>query len=161
MKKNANNITIQIEAARNLQQWAGSKDSEKLKQAMLGTELLPNKKNLIWGWGQIAQTTSKYPNFQKEFFDARLNVARCRAMIGDNQTGDAEKQKLYDAAISDINTTAVRFPELGGPETFKEFDKLLREIQQKAKKPVTGITPAAAGGAKPAADGPGDKGDKK
>jgi hypothetical protein len=161
LRKNANNITIQIEAARNLQQWAGSKDSEKLKQAMLGAEPLPNKKKLIWGWGQIAQTTSKYPNFQKEFFDARLNVARCRAMLGDNQTGDAEKQKLYEAAISDINTTAVRFPELGGPETFKEFDKLLREIQQKAKKPITGITPAAASGTKSDANGPADPGDKK
>jgi len=162
LKKNANNITIQIEAARNLQQWAGSTDSEKLKQAMLGAETLPNKKKLIWGWGQIAQTTSKYPNFQKEFFDARLNVARCRAMLGDNQTGDTEKQKLYDAAISDITTTVVRFPELGGPETFKEFDKLLREVQQKAKKPVTGITPATAVGTKSDANGTaGELGDKK
>ena len=138
LQKNQSNITVQIEAARNLQLSSGGKDIEKLKSAMLGAETLPNKKKLIWGWGQIAQVTARYPNFQKEFFEARLNIARCRGLIGDASSG-AEKQKLYEAAIADISQTYSRFPELGTPETRNEFDRLLREMQQKASKPATGL----------------------
>jgi uncharacterized protein (UPF0147 family) len=116
LQKNQNNITVQMEAARNLQQWSGGKDIEKLKAAMLGAEPLPNKKKLIWGWGQIAQVTARYPNFQKEFFEARLNIARCRGLIGDASSG-ADKQKLYEAGITDISQTYSRFQELGGPES--------------------------------------------
>ncbi|MFM8574080.1 MAG: hypothetical protein ACKOAU_20965, partial [Pirellula sp.] len=138
LQKNQNNITVQMEAARNLQQWSGNKDIEKLKAAMLGAEPLPNKKKLIWGWGQIAQVTARYPNFQKEFFEARLNIARCRGLIGDASSG-ADKQKLYEAGITDISQTYSRFQELGGPESRNEFDRLLRELQQKANKPTTGL----------------------
>jgi uncharacterized protein (UPF0147 family) len=138
LQKNQNNITVQMEAARNLQQWSGGKDIEKLKAAMLGAEPLPNKKKLIWGWGQIAQVTARYPNFQKEFFEARLNIARCRGLIGDASSG-ADKQKLYEAGITDISQTYSRFQELGGPESRNEFDRLLRELQQKANKPTTGL----------------------
>jgi len=138
LQKNQNNITVQMEAARNLQQWSGNKDAEKLKQAMLGAEPKPDKKKLIWGWGQIAQITSRYPNFQKEFFEARLNIAICRGLIGDASSG-AEKQKLYEQAISDIAQTYGRFPELGGAESRNEFDRLLRDLQQKTNKPATGL----------------------
>lgn len=137
LTKNQNNITVQIEAAKNLQQWAAGKDVEKLKMAMLGAEPQANKKKLVWGWGQIAQTTVRFPNFQKEFFESRLNIAKCRAMIADNS--GSEKQKLYDAAIADITQTYSRFPELGGVALRGEFDRLLREVQQKAGKQPTGI----------------------
>jgi hypothetical protein len=113
---------------------------------------LPNKKKLIWGWGQIAQVTARYPNFQKEFFESRINIARCRGLIGDASAG-ADKQKLYDAGIADISQTYSRFPELGGPESKNEFDRLLRELQQKANKPVTGL----AGLPKIDGDSPSDK----
>ena len=151
LQKNQNNITVQMEAARNLQQWSAGKDAEKLKSAMLGAETLPNKKKLIWGWGQIAQVTSRYPNFQKEFFESRLNVARCRSLIGDAGTG-ADKQKLYEVAITDISQTYSRFPELGGPESRNEFDRLLRELQQKANKPATGLAGLPKIDAEPAPD---------
>ncbi|MFM2012913.1 MAG: hypothetical protein RLZZ396_1697, partial [Planctomycetota bacterium] len=152
LQKNQSNITVQMEAARNLQLWSGGKDIEKLKAAMLGAEPLPNKKKLIWGWGQIAQVTARYPNFQKEFFESRINIARCRGLIGDASAG-ADKQKLYDAGIADISQTYSRFPELGGPESKNEFDRLLRELQQKANKPVTGL----AGLPKIDGDSPSDK----
>ena len=152
LQKNQNNITVQMEAARNLQQWSGGKDIEKLKSAMLGAEPLPNKKKLIWGWGQIAQVTARYPNFQKEFFESRINIARCRGLIGDASAG-ADKQKLYEAGIADISQTYSRFPELGGPESRNEFDRLLRELQQKANKPTTGL----AGLPKIESDTPSDK----
>lgn len=159
LQKNTNNITIQIEAANNLQKWSAGTDAELLKKAMLGAEPQPNNKKLIWGWGQIALTTSKYPNFQKEFFDARLNIARCRTLLGDLQSNPTEKQKLYEAAIGDISQTAVRFPELGGPASFGEFDRLLREIQTKAKKPVSGVAglQAVNPGNKPEGDAPPNK----
>lgn len=149
LTKNQNNITVQIEAAKNLQQWAAGKDVEKLKMAMLGAEPQANKKKLVWGWGQIAQVTVRFPNFQKEFFEARLNIAKCRAMIADNS--GSEKQKLYDAAIADITQTYSRFPELGGAAMRGEFDRLLREVQQKAGKQPTGIAGLPVPDIKPAA----------
>jgi hypothetical protein len=139
LQQNPNNITIQMEAARNLQQWAAGKDADRLKQAMLGAEPQANKKKLVWGWGQVAQTTSRYPNFQAEFFEARLNIARCRSTLGDLESDRDQKQKLYEAAINDIAQTHLRFPELGGKGTMAEFDRLLREVQQKAGKPATGL----------------------
>ena len=148
LTKNQSNITVQIEAAKNLQQWAAGKDVEKLKMAMLGAEPQANKKKLVWGWGQIAQTTVRFPNFQKEFFEARLNIAKCRAMIADNS--GTEKQKLYDAAIADITQTYSRFPELGGVAMRGEFDRLLREVQQKAGKQPTGIAGLPVPDVKPA-----------
>jgi hypothetical protein len=133
------NITIQMEAARNLMMAARGKDTEKLKQALLGAEPQPNKKNLIWGFGQIAQLAAKDPNFQDQFFEARWNVARCRSLLADAETDPAKKQKLFDAALNDITQTMVRFPELGGPARKPEFDRLTREIQQKAGKPPSGL----------------------
>jgi hypothetical protein len=134
LQKSPNNLTIQIEAARNLQSWAKTKDAEKLRQAMLGAEPQANKKNLIWGWGQIAQRTINAQNFQEQFFDARWNIARCRSFLADLETDPEKKKKLYDAAVKDIEQTSVRFPELGGPIKKAEFDRLLREVQQKAGK---------------------------
>lgn len=153
LQKNQNNITVQMEAARNLQQWSGGKDIEKLKSAMLGAEPMDNKKKLVWGWGQIAQVTARYPNFQKEFFEARLNIARCRGLIAD-ASSPADKQKLYDAGIADISQTYSRFPELGGAETRNEFDRLLRELQQKANKPATGLAGLPKIDAQPTSDKP-------
>lgn len=134
-----NNITIQIEAARNLQLWSKGQDAEKLKQAMLGAEPQANKKNLIWGFGQIAQLAVKEPNFQSQFFDARWNIARCRSQLADVEMDPAKKQKLYDGSLNDITQTLVRFPELGGPAKKAEFDRLAREIQQKTGKTPSGL----------------------
>lgn len=134
-----NNITIQIEAARNLQLWSKGQDAEKLKQAMLGAEPQANKKNLIWGFGQIAQLAVKEPNFQSQFFDARWNIARCRSQLADVEMDPAKKQKLYDGSLNDITQTMVRFPELGGPAKKAEFDRLAREIQQKTGKTPSGL----------------------
>jgi hypothetical protein len=134
-----NNITIQIEAARNLHLWSKGGDAEKLKQAMLGAEPQANKKNLIWGYGQIAQLARQDPNFQSQFFDARWNIARCRSQLADLETDPAKKQKFYEASLNDIAQTLVRYPELGGPAKKTEFDRLAREIQQKAGKPALGL----------------------
>jgi tetratricopeptide (TPR) repeat protein len=134
LQKSPNNLTIQIEAAKNLQLSSKGKDAEKLRQAMLGAEPQANKKNLVWGWGQIAQRTMNAQNFQDQFFDARWNIARCRSYLADIENDPDKKKKLYEASIKDIEQTRVRFPELGGPIKKAEFDRLLREVQQKAGK---------------------------
>jgi len=139
-----NNITIQCEAARNLLMAAQGKDPEKLKQAMLGAEPQANKKNLIWGFGQIAQLAVKDPAFQTQFFDARWNIARCRSWLADLEADPAKKQKLYEASLSDVNQTLVRFPDLGGTAKKAEFDRLTREIQQKAGKTPSGLAGLAS-----------------
>jgi hypothetical protein len=139
LTKSNNNITIQVEAAKNLQSWAALKDPVLVKRAMLGSDPGANKKNIIWGWGRIAQTTSAFEQFRQEFYNARLNVARCRTLLGDLEPDPAKKQKLYEQGIGDINATVVTYPDLGGKENFEQFDRLMRELQQKAGKPNTGL----------------------
>jgi len=144
-----NNITIQVEAARNLMMAAKGKDQEKLKQAMLGAEPQANKKNLIWGFGQIAQLAVKDQAFQTQFFEARLNIADCRSQLAEAETDPAKKQKLFDAAINDISQTMIRFPELGGPAKKDEFDRLARKIQQKSGKTASGLAGLATAANQP------------
>jgi len=72
-------------------------------------------------------------------------------LIADAGSG-AEKQKLYEAGITDISQTYSRFPELGGPESRNEFDRLLRELQQKANKPTTGLAGLPKIDSEPATD---------
>ena len=149
LQSRQNNITIQIEAARNLMMGAKGKDPEKLKQAMLGAEPQANKKNLIWGFGQIAQLAVKDPAFQTQFFDARWSIARCRSLLAEAETDPAKKQKLFDASLNDISQTMVRFPELGGSVKKAEFDRLAREIQQKSGKTPSGLAGLATATSQP------------
>jgi hypothetical protein len=139
LKKSASNLTIQVEAARNLQAWAAGQDKELLKKALLGSEPNDKKVNQVWGWGTISTVTSKRLNdFKEIFFEARLNVAVCRKLMASSESGDAKKKTL-DRALSDIRQTMQTYPELGGPESLAKFEKLTLEIQQELGKPAIGL----------------------
>ncbi len=139
LSKNSSNITIQVEATKNLEQWSGGKDASLLKKAMLGAEPNDKGKNQIWGWGQIAQVTSRNQNFLDIFFDARLNIARCRKGIADAEADPKKRTEIYAKAIEDIRQTYKAYPNLGGPVSLQRFDTLSREIQTLQSKPVTGL----------------------
>jgi tetratricopeptide (TPR) repeat protein len=139
LTKSATNLTIQVEAARNLQLWANGKDTDLLKKAFLGTQSGP-KGNIVWGWGQISKvTSSRMKDFQDVFFEARLNIANCRRLIALNEKDPNKKKTTLESAVGDIRATYKTYPELGGPEHESNFNKLLKDLQQDLGQPMLGL----------------------
>lgn len=137
---NSNNLSFQVEAARNLQLWSNGKETELLKKALLGTEPNAKKTNLVWGWGEICKRTAPRVNdFTEIFFESRLNVAKCRLDIARSQSNPDQKKKGTEQALADIRQTFQAYPDLGSPEIRVNFEKLLREIQQNLGKPTIGL----------------------
>ena len=137
---NSNNLSFQVEAARNLQLWANEKDADLLKKALLGTELNAKNTNIVWGWGHIGKVTSARVNdFMEIFFESRLNVAKCRLGIALSEANADQKKKGIERALGDIRQTFQTYPDLGSPEIQASFEKLLREIQQNLGKPAIGL----------------------
>jgi hypothetical protein len=92
---------------------------------------------VIWGWGGIANKLARQAfagNDEKaldartKFFAARLNVAKCRLTRA--KVSETDRDKLLQMAANDIAITYKLYPELGGPSTYKQFDKLLKEIEK-------------------------------
>ncbi|MEQ1826600.1 MAG: hypothetical protein ABL921_11675 [Pirellula sp.] len=139
LSKSPGSLTIQMEAARNLEKWSEGNKVDLLKKALFGTEPNAKKTNQVWGWAQISNTTSRQINQHKDaYFESRLSIARCRRQIALTETADQRKQTL-EKAMSDIRHTYLLTPELGGPESEAKFSKLLKEIQQHLGRPPIGI----------------------
>lgn len=109
-----------------------------------------------WGWGGIANklvrqaftgTDERAARAQSQFFDARLNLARCRLAWAEKS--DSSRDKLLEMAFNDVAITYKLYPQLGGAATRARFDALLREIQKARGEPADGlaaIDAAAPGG---------------
>lgn len=134
-----NLLDVQIQAAQ-LLQTAGEKADDKsqaaeyLKQAIAGRK---SGGSVMWGWGGLSNklvrqafsgNDEKALKAQAQFFDARLNVARCRFERAELPGQD--KDKLLEMAFNDVAITYKLYPGLGGDAMKKRFDKLLRQIQQ-------------------------------
>ncbi len=68
LKQNNTQLTAQIEAAKNFQEWAAGKDVEKLKKALFGSEPGPKGKNIIWVGANVEDAflaNGKSPGFAK------------------------------------------------------------------------------------------------
>jgi hypothetical protein len=151
-KKRQNTLDFQIQAAELLQQ-AGFKTTDKAKQADFFGKAISGYKRRgdggeIWGWGwavisnrleqqAFAGSDEKAMEARRKFFQARLNAVKCRMEKADSlpQDRDKELQKAFDY----IDITFKMHPELGGPDTKKAFDKLLKEIEKRQNKPPRGV----------------------
>ncbi len=144
LKANPNQLSAQIEAAKNYQEWGKGKDVDLLKKSYLGSEFDPKvRKNLVWGWGNIAKTLSSSigtrPDLKRVFFDARLQLANSRylsAMVTPEATA---KKKILEQSRSDIKQTLLMYPDLDGPESKAEFDKMTMTIQRELGEPAIGL----------------------
>lgn len=140
LKQNPMMLDVQVEAARMLQASGTGKSSEMLTKAVNG--YLPNsktKQNTIWGWGRISQLTSGKANLVDTFFEARLELARCRYSQAMLDKAAESKTKLLQRALTDITQTLKLYPELGGPAYTAQFDKLTRDLQRELKQNVVGL----------------------
>lgn len=141
LKANPNQITIQIEAARNFQLWSEGKNPDLLKKAIFGAEPDAKRTNTIWGWGQISKKLASSMAGRKDlepfFYDARLQLASCRRLLALASPGN--KNDLLEKAFGDIRQTLITSSELGGEELKKKFDDLTKTLQSDLGRQMIGL----------------------
>jgi len=130
-------IDAQEEAALAYEQWAATLPP-KFAPSAYRSALSGGKEKIVWGWGKISQMAQRNPAFRERFFNARYHVALCRYLQG-KTSGDAAVTKQ---AIKDITSLVVLYPDMGGKEQRAKFDALLKQIQQAAGEPATGLPQA-------------------
>ena len=137
-------LSVQQAAARTYQQWgeAGG-GAGKLERAIYGGyKLRSTGKNRIWGWLKLAlvaeSAARSNPKFADAFYEARLEAARCRYLVGTKSTG-AEQQKDFATAKQSIRSMLQLYPELGGEHWKSQYEDLLKQIQQAAGEPPSGL----------------------
>jgi hypothetical protein len=151
-KRRQNTLDFQWQAAE-MWQSAGEKAADKAKQAdALGQAISGSRRKVAageaWGWGwavisnrlepiAFAGSDEKALEARRKFFLARLNAVKCRMARAEalGPAGPQELQKAYDY----VAITYKMHPELGGPDTRKQFDKLLKEIEKRLNRPSQGI----------------------
>ncbi len=153
--KRQNSLEAQIQAAELLQA-AGEKSADKAKAEQYFKEAIVGRKAgsvVIWGWGGISNKLSRQAfagadekslEARNKFFTARLNVAKSR--LARAKASTADRDKLLEMAANDIVITYKFNPELGGQAMYKQFDKLLKEIDKErgnaASKGIAGLKEA-------------------
>jgi len=144
LKANSNQLSAQLEAAKNFQEWGTGKDVDLLKKSYLGTEFDPKlKKNLVWGWGNIAKNLNgqigNRPDLKTIFFNARLQLANSRFLSAMATKGAEEKKKILHQSKADIKQTLLMFPDLDGAQSNADFDKMTMTIQKELGEPAVGL----------------------
>ena len=92
LASNTTALDAQVKAAETLQR-AG-----RFASAISGAyPQAETKKNLVWGWGRIAQITARYAQFKQIFHQARFQLAECRFQQALRQQG-AERTRLLNMA---------------------------------------------------------------
>jgi hypothetical protein len=140
----------QFEAARILQQAGEAADDAAAANSLL-TEAIAGRSDgstVFWGWGGLASRLSRKAvvpadadeaarTASHQFFQARLELARCRKAIAGKSAAGRDEALLK--AERDITVTYRLYPQLGGPEMRDAFDSLLKQIQKERGQPVEGL----------------------
>lgn len=144
-------LDAQLEAAYNYQDW-GATDPENYNKALAGSHRYrpsPNGRiaHLIWGWGRLAQLVQGKEQFRSTYYEARYNVAECYYLLAMTQSGQERTQTLSKANQAITVLLRLGGDDLGGPEWYAKYDRLLKQIQEASgEKPVglKGIEQATA-----------------
>jgi hypothetical protein len=137
-------LTVQQAAARTYQRWGESGGGvKKLERAIYGGyQVRATGKNRFWGWLKLALVSERAmrsdPKYTDVFFEARLEAARSRYLIG-TMAGDDERAKNLGTAKQSIRSMLQLYPELGGPRWHAEYEKLLKLIQKAAGETPSGL----------------------
>ena len=136
-------LDVQKAAASTYQDWGAADDADQLITAIRGARILPETgKNLIWGWTKLAgiagRASRSRPEYKDLFFECWLNVATCRTLAAEKATG-ATREKHLASAKRTIRSVLRQYPELGGPQRWRQFDRLVRQLQQLAGEPTDGL----------------------
>jgi tetratricopeptide (TPR) repeat protein len=140
LKEKEASLAVQRVAALTYQERGQREDAKFLENAILGGyKSKPTNQNRIWGWVRISTVAARAARtddkFRDSFYEARLNIARCRYLAAMKQTGDSRQQDLAKAKQG-IVTLRQLYPDLGGDRWKPQFDKLLKDIQREEIKPA-------------------------
>jgi tetratricopeptide (TPR) repeat protein len=125
-----NQVYVQLEAARTLQQWGDDGPPDAYLKAIRGDRpAAPGQQNLIWGFGRLARIVASSDSLRDVFFEARFRLAQCRFQYALQQPPEQRKTTLAEAE-RDIVLTARLYPSLGGEQRKAEYEKLLQEIRR-------------------------------
>ena len=120
-------LTVQQAAARTYQRWGEAGGGvKKLERAIYGGyQVRATGKNRIWGWLKLALVAERAsrsdPKYADVFFEARLEAARARYLIG-TKTEGADREKNFATAKQSIRSMLQLYPELGGERWRGEFE---------------------------------------
>jgi hypothetical protein len=133
LQKKEMSLEVQRAAAMAYQERGQNEDYKYFDSAVRGGyKPTGGDHNLVWGWGKISQVTAqagkKKPEFMEAFYEARLNITKCRYLAAMKQKDDARKDELAKAMQS-IHSFSLLYPELGGPRWKPEFEQLRKDIE--------------------------------
>lgn len=126
-------LDVQRVAAETLQEWGvASKSTEKLEQAIGGTQPGADGKNVVWGWSKLAKVAGRYaatsPKQKELYFEAWRRVAASRYQAALLANG-ADRQKQLGKAAATLLAVKRQNPGLGGEASQRSFDELLKQIK--------------------------------
>ena len=134
--KRQNSLDAQVQAAEILHA-AGEGATDATAGTRYLREAIAGRKaggGVAWGWGGIANRLARQAADPKaidartKFFNARLNVVRCRLALLAKPGQD--RAKLLQMALNDVAITYRLYPDLGGESFRSQFDTLLKQIQK-------------------------------
>jgi hypothetical protein len=133
LKDKETSLTVQRAAAYTYQQRGQLEDPKWFERAIHGGYTLKSTgQNRIWGWLRISQVAARAARSDEKygdtFFEARLNMARCRYLAAMKTSGAARSENLSKARQS-IQSLAQLYPDLGGDTWRGQFQALLKQIQ--------------------------------
>jgi cellulose synthase operon protein C len=130
-------LSVQIEAARTYQMRGAVDQAEYYIAAIQGGK---GDTAPIWGWGKLANQTSKDAKFRDTFHEARYNIALCRQLHAlSRPDSDSKKKKLLELAKDSIRETQQFESTMGGEKWKPKYDALLRELQKALDQPAVGL----------------------
>ena len=137
LKEKEASLAVQCAAAYTYQERGQAGDAQWLERAIHGGHRLRSTgQNRIWGWLKIAQVAARAARsnekYRDTFYEARLNIARCRYLAAMKTDGTERQQNLARASQS-IQSVVQLYPTLGGEKWRRQFDALLNEIQERMK----------------------------
>jgi len=151
-KKRQNTLEFQWQAAELLQVAAAQKVDASQQAAAYGQAISGYRRGSddgeIWGWGwavisnrleqhAFAGSDEKALDARRRFFQARLNAVTCRLAKADALP--LERERELQKAFDYIELTFKMHPDLGGSETNKQFDAILKDIEKRQKKSLRGL----------------------
>jgi tetratricopeptide (TPR) repeat protein len=137
LKEKESSLDVQRAAAMTYAERGQREDAKWFENAIHGgNKAKADGQNLIWGWVKIstmaARAARKDVTFRDSFFDARLNIARCRYQAAMKKEGDARRDDLSNAKQG-IQSLARIYPDYGGERWKPQFEDLQSEIDKAMK----------------------------
>lgn len=140
LEKRPNLVDAQFSAAQAFQDYAASHPDRAgyYRFAIGGGEKAEFR--AIWGWGRLSKALLADGAQRGRFFEARYNLALCRAKWGQSESDPARRQALLNAARQEIwSVYSVVDQGLGGEPWRARYEELLKSIQRSLNQPPEGL----------------------